>query len=73
MDWMFNNYCSIDPDTSSDRFDLPNSMKLALILTHLSTEAFSDTSFGGISSVGRALAWHARGQEFDSPMLHHSR
>jgi hypothetical protein len=26
----------------------------------------------GISSVGRALAWHARGQEFDSPMLHHS-
>ena len=24
----------------------------------------------GISSVGRALAWHARGQEFDSPMLH---
>ena len=25
----------------------------------------------GISSVGRALAWHARGQEFDSPMLHH--
>jgi hypothetical protein len=25
---------------------------------------------GGISSVGRALAWHARGQEFDSPMLH---
>ena len=46
-------------------------MKLALILTHLSAEAFSDASLGGISSVGRALAWHARGQEFDSPMLHH--
>ena len=24
----------------------------------------------GISSAGRALAWHARGQEFESPMLH---
>ena len=24
----------------------------------------------GISSVGRALAWHARGQEFESPILH---
>ena len=25
----------------------------------------------GISSAGRALAWHARGQRFDSAMLHH--
>lgn len=25
---------------------------------------------GGISSVGRALAWHARGQRFESAMLH---
>ena len=25
----------------------------------------------GRSSVGRALAWHARGQGFDSPRLHH--
>ncbi len=24
----------------------------------------------GISSVGRALAWHARGQGFNSPILH---
>ena len=24
----------------------------------------------GLSSVGRALAWHARGQGFDSPRLH---
>ena len=47
LDWMFNNYCSINPDTSSDRFGQPNSMKLALILTQLSTEAFSDTSFRG--------------------------
>ncbi len=26
--------------------------------------------FWGISSVGRALAWHARGQRFDPAMLH---
>ena len=26
---------------------------------------------GGISSVGRALDLHSRGQEFDSPILHH--
>src|SRR6266487_1364289 len=25
---------------------------------------------GGCSSVGRALAWHARGQGFKSPQLH---
>ena len=25
----------------------------------------------GVSSVGRALQWHCRGQEFDSPTLHH--
>jgi hypothetical protein len=24
----------------------------------------------GYSSVGRALAWHARGQQFDSAYLH---
>jgi hypothetical protein len=24
----------------------------------------------GFSSVGRALAWHARGQGFESPKLH---
>ena len=24
----------------------------------------------GLSSVGRALAWHARSQEFESPRLH---
>ena len=27
-------------------------------------------SFGGYSSVGRALAWHARGQRFDPAYLH---
>lgn len=26
----------------------------------------------GHSSVGRALQWHCRGQEFDPPWLHHS-
>ena len=25
---------------------------------------------GGISSVGRALEWHSRGQGFESPILH---
>lgn len=27
--------------------------------------------FWGLSSVGRAIAWHAIGQGFDSPRLHH--
>ncbi len=27
----------------------------------------------GISSVGRAIAWHAIGQGFESPILHHFR
>jgi hypothetical protein len=27
-------------------------------------------SLWGYSSVGRALAWHARGQQFDSAYLH---
>ena len=27
----------------------------------------------GYSSAGRALAWHARGQEFDPPYLHHKK
>ena len=39
---------------------------------YLGISIFPIFPFGGISSVGRALAWHARGQEFDSPMLHHS-
>ena len=29
--------------------------------------------FWGHSSAGRALAWHARGQEFDPPCLHQTR
>ena len=28
------------------------------------------TDIRGLSSVGRALAWHARSQEFESPRLH---
>jgi hypothetical protein len=28
------------------------------------------TVIRGLSSVGRALAWHARSQEFESPRLH---
>ena len=27
--------------------------------------------FGALAQLARALAWHARGQEFESPMLHH--
>ena len=32
---------------------------------------FLVTNTWGYSSAGRALAWHARGQEFDPPYLHH--
>ena len=32
---------------------------------------FSVPDTWGYSSAGRALAWHARGQEFDPPYLHH--
>ena len=30
-----------------------------------------EISAWGCSSAGRALAWHARGQGFESPQLHH--
>ena len=30
------------------------------------------TNIWGISSAGRALAWHARGQRFDPAILHHT-
>jgi uncharacterized protein (TIGR02300 family) len=36
-------------------------------------ELGDDDEVRGHSSVGRALAWHARGQGFDSPWLHHVR
>ena len=29
-------------------------------------------SFGAVAQMARALAWHARGQGFKSPQLHHS-
>ena len=32
---------------------------------------FSVPDTWGYSSAGRALAWHARGQEFEPPYLHH--
>ncbi len=31
---------------------------------------FCDAFFGGVSSVGRASAWHAEGQRFESATLH---
>ena len=30
-----------------------------------------DFTFGALAQLARALALHARGQEFDSPRLHH--
>jgi hypothetical protein len=45
-------------------------------LTLKKTSRITPSSFNilwGFSSVGRALAWHARGQGFDSPNLHHIR
>ncbi len=29
--------------------------------------------FGGLAQLARALAWHARGHEFDSRILHDQR
>ena len=31
------------------------------------------SSFGELAQLARALAWHARGHEFDSRILHESR
>jgi hypothetical protein len=41
------------------------------LLAHLDEQPALTDRPGGISSVGRALEWHSRGQEFDSPILHH--
>ena len=48
----------------SDPDELPNQFRLAA-----KTQRKANT-IRGISSVGRALAWHARGQGFESPILH---
>ncbi len=37
----------------------------------VASDPFSRQGIWGISSVGRALALQAKGQEFDSPILHH--
>ena len=37
------------------------------IITHV---ARHELNMWGISSAGRALAWHARGQRFDPAILH---
>ena len=39
------------------------------IITHV---AGHKLNMWGISSAGRALAWHARGQRFDPAILHHT-
>ena len=39
------------------------------IITHV---AGHEPNMWGISSAGRALAWHARGQRFDPAILHHT-
>ena len=36
------------------------------------TERFVKKILRGISSVGRALAWHARGQRFEPAILHNA-
>ena len=33
-------------------------------------QSYEDQVQGGIAQLARALAWHARGQGFDSPCLH---
>ncbi len=38
---------------------------------HMSVQSRPHQPFRGYSSVGRALAWHARGRRFDSGYLHH--
>ena len=32
--------------------------------------SYIESTLWGYSSVGRALQWHCRGQEFDPPYLH---
>ena len=40
-------------------------------LTHfVGMDTLMRPSYWGISSVGRALAWHARGRRFESCILH---
>ena len=36
------------------------------------SKRFASWILWGISSAGRALAWHARGQRFDPAILHHT-
>ena len=43
------------------------------IITHVVRSTTpNDKPAWGISSAGRALAWHARGQRFDPAILHHT-
>jgi hypothetical protein len=53
---------------TSRRFDL---FIIDIILQNVDKRPSANKPFGGYSSVGRALAWHARGQRFDSAYLHH--
>ena len=34
------------------------------------TEAYNPFTLGGLAQLARALAWHARGQRFESVILH---
>ena len=43
---------------------------VAALLDIFSEPLYPYATCRGISSVGRALAWHARGQGFKSPILH---
>ena len=35
-------------------------------------EVFSETHYGGLAQLARALAWHARGHRFDPDILHYA-
>ena len=47
-------------------------MKISLLPTLSFTflRAFYDFHTGGLAQLARALAWHARGQRFESVILH---
>jgi hypothetical protein len=64
-----------DRQPERDRFPLPELDVTASLLRSQDRDrggVNGGRSPWGISSAGRALAWHARGQEFESPILHQS-
>ena len=59
--------------TDVDIYNMENEfMKISLLPTLSFTflRAFYDFHTGGLAQLARALAWHARGQRFESVILH---